>query len=280
MNKEEQSYLNLLRTILETGSIRKNRTGVDTIGIFGTQLRFSLENNKIPAITTKKIFIRGVIEELLFFLRGESNSKILESKGINVWKGNTTREFLDKTGLQHLPEGDMGKLYGYQYRKWGSKIDQITKTIELLKNDPYSRRIIVSTWNVENLDEMCLNPCIPLFQLYVNNGELSLQWYQRSVDYPIGAPWNILSYAILAHIFAKVAKLKAKEIIFVGGDVHCYTNCIDQIKEQLSREPYEFPTLTIEKDIDTIEDIEKLEYKDFIISNYKFHPPIKMEMIA
>lgn len=295
MNVEEKNYLNLLDSILKTGSVRSDRTGVGTVGLFGTQLRFSLENKKIPMLTSKKMFVKGIIEELLFFLRGESDSKILEARGVKIWQGNTTREFLDKRGLKHLPEGHMGKMYGHQWRRFGAHdevvdyesgayestptgVDQIKNVLDLIKNDPFSRRIVVCTWNAKDLDKMCLAPCHPLFQFYVDNGKLSCQFYMRSADAFLGLPFNILSYAILTHIMAECAGMEAKELIFAGGDTHIYSNHIAQVNEQISREPYEFPTLEIHKKISTLEDIESLTFSDFEIVGYQSHPSIKAEM--
>jgi len=283
MNFEEQNYLNLLKHILENGSAKTDRTGVGTLSVFGTNLRFSLENNKLPLITTRKIFLKGAIEELLFFLCGETNTKKLEEKGVNIWKGNTSRDFLDKRGLANLPEGDFGKMYGYQWRSWGKDennpgIDQLKNTIDRIKNDPNSRRHVISAWNVSQLHEGALEPCHCFMQFYVDNGTLSLQWYQRSVDLGIGFVINVASYGLLTHIIAKSCNLKAKELVFCGGDTHIYNNIIDQIKLQLSREPYDFPTIDINKQLSSIQDIENLKYEDFMLKDYKYHPPIKMIM--
>lgn len=298
MNVEENNYQNLLASILKTGSERYDRTGVGTIGIFGTQLRFSLENGKIPMLTTKKIFAKGVIEELLFFLRGDTDTKKLEAKGVNIWKGNTTREFLDKRGLVYLPEGDMGKGYGFQWRKFGeftedlcelagifgnqpyifNGVDQLTEVIYKLKNNPDDRRIIMTAWNPAQLKEMALPPCHLLCQFYAINGELSCQFYQRSVDSFLGLPFNILSYAVLTHIIALTTGLKAKEVIFVGGDTHCYLNHLDQVKEQISRSSYNFPILKINKSLNCVKDIEDLLFDDFEIIGYQCHPAIKAPM--
>lgn len=292
MNQEEINYLNLLDNILKNGQERKDRTGVGTIGIFGTQLRFSLENGKIPILTTKKMFVKGVIEELLFFLRGETNTKKLEEKGVNIWKGNTSREFLDSRGLSNLSEGDMGKGYGYQWRNFGKStvwadeegytivngIDQVSEAIDTLKTNPDSRRIIISAWNPQQLNEMVLPPCHCLAQFYAINNELSCQFYQRSVDTFLGLPFNILSYAVFTHIIAKTVNMKPKEVIFVGGDTHCYLNHIKQVKEQISRIPFEFPKIQINKELNSIKDIEELQFEDFIIHNYQYHPTIKAKM--
>jgi thymidylate synthase len=297
-NPEEQQYLDLLARILREGSQRQDRTGVGTLGLFGTQLRFSLANNVVPMLTTKKMFTRGVIHELLFFLRGETDTTKLEAENINIWKGNTTREFLDTRGLHELSVGDMGKSYGFQWRSFGGKItsnkyngnkrspmnryaegvDQIAESLHLLKTDPYSRRIIVSAWNPKQLLEMALPPCHWAFQLYVANGKLSLQWHQRSVDTFLGLPFNILSYAILARLFAKAAGLEPGELIFVGGDTHIYLNHLEQVREQISREPYPFPAMTINKDILTVEDMENLSFEDFQFHGYRSHTAIKAEM--
>lgn len=296
MNQEESQYLDLLNNILQTGDERKDRTGIGTIGIFGTQLRFSLKDGKVPMLTTKKMFTKGVIEELLFFLRGDSDTKKLEAKGVNIWKGNTTREFLDKTGLKHLPEGHMGKMYGHQWRRFGAHdeiadyesrlyeatptgVDQIQYVLDLLKKDPNSRRIVVNAWNAKDLNRMCLAPCHPMFQFNVTNGnKLSCCFYMRSVDMFLGFPFNLLSYGVLTHIIAQTVGMEAKELIFMGGDTHIYKSHIAQTKEQISREPYPFPTITIHKSLSTIKDIEDLQFTDFEFTGYQSHPSIKAEM--
>ncbi len=277
MNQEENNYLELLKNILENGSIREDRTGVGTIGLFGTTLRFSLENNKIPMLTTKRMFARGVVEELLFFIRGETNTKKLEEKGVNIWKGNTSREFLNSRGLSYLPEGDMGPMYGYLWRNFNG-VDQLKNALHLIKTDPYSRRIMVTAHDPSLSNKCCLDSCHVLFQFYVDKGKLSLQWYQRSCDMNLGIPFNILSYAILLRILAKASNLEPGELIFVGGDLHIYKNHINQVNTQILREPYPFPELYIDKNISSIEDIEKLKFEDFRIENYKHHPSIKAQM--
>ncbi len=292
MNIEEKNYLTLLQNILDNGSVRQDRTGIGTVGLFGTNLRFSLENHTIPLLTTKKVFWKGIVEELLFFVRGETDSKKLEAKGVNIWKGNTSREFLDKRGLNHYPEGMMGPMYGYQWRNFGKQIfdtshgppstvpgiDQLQNAFNLIKNDPNSRRIIVTAYNPQASKESVLEPCHMFFQLHVDNGELSLQWYQRSVDSFLGLPFNIASYALLTHMMAKATGLKAKELIFSGGDTHVYSNHIEQVKTQITREPFAFPKLQINKDLNSLQDMEKLELTDLTIEGYQSHPAIKAEM--
>lgn len=294
MNNEEQKYLDLMQCILETGEARDDRTGVGTKSIFGTQLRFSLRNNTLPLLTTKKMFLKGIVEELLFFIRGETDTKKLEAKGVSIWKGNTSREFLDSRGLTYLPEGDMGKGYGFQWRKYGEDIneltlrwfinstmgiDQLQTVIEGIRKDPFSRRHIITAWNPQQLHEMALPPCHMTIQFYVGkNNELSCQFYMRSVDYFLGLPFNIASYALFTHIMARATGLQAKEVIFSGGDTHLYVTHLEAIKEQLQRKPYVFPQLKIKKIITSVKDMEALTFEDFELINYQAHPAIKASM--
>ena len=290
MNREEQNYLDLLKNIITTGSKHQDRTGVGTYRLFGTQLRFSLEDNTLPLITTKKVFTRGIIEELLLFLRGSTNTKELEAKGVNIWHDNTTREFLDKRGLTDLPEGDMGKSYGYQWRRFNQHendcgglcsnggVDQLKNVIDIIKTNPNDRRIIMTAWNPAQINEYALPACHTFCQFMVDDGKLSCLFYLRSSDFVIGFPFNLASYAILTRIIANVTKTIPHELIFTGGDTHVYNSHLNGVIEQISREPYPFPQLYIDKELNTIEDIEKLTSEDFRIVNYKTHEKINYPM--
>lgn len=278
MNKEELAYLNLMKEIIDNGEDREDRTGVGTKSIFGSTLRFSLKDNIIPLLTTKKMFWKGIVEELLFFIRGETDTKKLEEKGVNIWKGNTSREFLDSRGLNNYAEGEMGPMYGFKWRNFNG-VDQLKNAIDLIKNKPTSRRIIITAYDPAATNLCVLDPCHLFFQFYVSNEkELSCQFYMRSVDTFLGLPFNIASYALLTHIIAKAAGLQAKEVIFCGGDTHCYNSHFEAIAEQLTRTPYHFPTIQIIKSINSLEDIEKLQYEDFALIGYNSHPAIKAIM--
>lgn len=291
MDNEENQYLALLTSILNNGVEKEDRTGIGTLGIFGAQLRFSLKDKTLPLLTTKKMFLRGIVEELLFFIRGDTDTKKLEDKGVNIWNGNTSRDFLNKRGLKHLPQGSLGKGYGFQWRNFGGTeqpynykdyfkdgIDQLANALDLIKNEPNSRKIIVSAWNPQQLKDMALEPCHMMFQFQVDNGKLNLLWYQRSVDTFLGLPFNIASYAILNILFAKAAQLEPGELIFSGGDTHIYKNHVSQSLEQAKRAPYQFPKLDINLPINSIEDMEKLSFDNFIIKDYQCHSSIKAEM--
>jgi thymidylate synthase len=300
---EEYKYLHLLEDIMENGVVKGDRTGVGTKSIFGTQLKFDLSKS-FPILTTKKVFWKGIVEELLWFIRGETDSKKLEAKGVNIWKGNTSREFLDKRGLNY-PEGEIGPCYGFLWRHWGgdytvyvggdehksyygkdcvkqygseSGIDQLAKVINTIKTNPNDRRMVVSAWDVANLDKMALNPCHLLYQFDVTDGYLNCMWTQRSVDTFLGLNFNISSYALLTYLIAKITNLKPGKLTFCGGDTHIYLNHIEQCKEQISRTPYPFPQLSIKKDIKTLQDIENLSLEDLELINYKSHATIKADM--
>ena len=256
-------YEDLLRHVLETGAAKSDRTGTGTTSVFGAQLRFDLSEG-FPLITTKRVHFKSIAYELLWFLRGESNVGWLRENGVTIWD-----EWAD-------PDGELGPVYGVQWRSWptpsGGHVDQISQVIETLKSDPDSRRIIVSAWNVAEIPEMALAPCHALFQFYVADGKLSCQLYQRSADLFLGVPFNIASYALLTHMVAQQAGLEVGDFIWTGGDCHIYDNHVEQVTEQLSREPYALPKLRITRTADSIFDY---RYDDFEIVDYVHHPAIK-----
>jgi len=286
-NLEEKQYLDLIRNILENGALRGDRTGTGTLSIFGAQMRFSLRNGRFPLLTTKKVFWRGLAEELLWFASGCTNAKVLQSKNIHIWDGNGSREFLDKLGMKEREEGDLGPVYGFQWRHFGAKyenmhsdyrgkgIDQLQNCIDSIKNSPNDRRIVMSAWNPCDLDQMVLPPCHMFCQFYVAEGELSCQMYQRSADMGLGVPFNIASYSLLTCMVAQVCGLKPGEFIHTIGDAHVYTTHVDALKEQLKRVPRSFPTLKINPSIDNID---SFNFDDFIIEGYDPMGPIKMKM--
>uniref|UniRef100_A0A182RJR0 Thymidylate synthase n=1 Tax=Anopheles funestus TaxID=62324 RepID=A0A182RJR0_ANOFN len=286
-NVEEQAYLQLIRDIIDKGSKRLDRTGVGTLSIFGSQMRFSLRDGTIPLLTTKKVFFRGVAEELLWFIKGSTNAKELQDKGIHIWDGNSTREYLDSCGFTDREEGDLGPVYGFQWRHFGAKyktchddytgqgIDQLAEVIHKIKNNPYDRRIIMSAWNPSDIPNMALPPCHCLAQFFVGNGELSCQMYQRSADVGLGVPFNIASYSLLTHMIAHVTGLKAGEFVHTTGDTHIYLNHVDALREQIERTPSKFPSLIIKRKVEAIDDF---NFADFEIVNYNPQSAIKMKM--
>ena len=257
-----RQYLDLLDHILRNGVEKGDRTGVGTISVFGYQMRFILRDG-FPALTTKKLHLRSIIYELLWFLRGDTNIKYLKENRISIWD-----EWADENG-------DLGPIYGKQWRRWetadGRIVDQISDVINQIKFNPDSRRLIVSAWNVGELDKMSLQPCHALFQFYVVNGKLSCQLYQRSADTFLGVPYNIASYALLTHMIAQQCDLDVGEFIWTGGDCHIYLNHLDQVKLQLGREPYPLPQLIIKRKPESIFDY---RFDDFEIANYQAHPHI------
>lgn len=261
-----QVYLELLQHILDKGTRKQDRTGTGTISTFGYQMRFDLQKG-FPLVTTKKLHLRSIIYELLWFLKGDTNIKYLNDHKVRIWN-----EWADKNG-------DLGPVYGHQWRSWGAPngkhIDQISEIIDQIKNNPDSRRIIVSAWNVADIPQMALAPCHALFQFYVADGKLSLQLYQRSADVFLGVPFNIASYCLLLHMVAQVCNLKVGEFIHTFGDVHIYNNHIDQVNLQLTREPRPLPTLHLNPDR---KDIFNFQYEDFSIDGYNPHPHIKAEV--
>lgn len=261
-----QVYLELLQHILDKGTRKQDRTGTGTISTFGYQMRFDLQKG-FPLVTTKKLHLRSIIYELLWFLKGDTNIKYLNDHKVRIWN-----EWADENG-------DLGPVYGHQWRSWGAPngkhIDQISEIIDQIKNNPDSRRIIVSAWNVADIPQMALAPCHALFQFYVTDGKLSLQLYQRSADVFLGVPFNIASYCLLLHMVAQVCNLKVGEFIHTFGDVHIYNNHIDQVNLQLTRDPRPLPTLKLNPDR---KDIFSFQYEDFSIDGYDPHPHIKAEV--
>ena len=261
-----KQYLDLMRTILDEGHYKADRTGTGTYSIFGYQMRFDLQKG-FPLLTTKKLHLRSIIYELLWFLNGDTNIKYLHDHGVSIWD-----EWADENG-------DLGPVYGKQWRSWvapdGRVIDQITSLIEQIKHNPDSRRLIVSAWNPADVDQMALPPCHTMFQFYVSNGELSCQLYQRSADVFLGVPFNIASYALLTMMVAQVCGLKAKDFVHTFGDAHIYSNHVEQAKLQLSREPRPLPQMRINPSVNSIFDF---QYEDFTLENYDPHPHIKAEV--
>lgn len=258
-----RQYLELMRHVRENGARKSDRTGTGTLSVFGYQMRFDL-NQGFPTVTTKKLHFRSIIHELLWFLRGDTNTRYLHEHGVSIWD-----EWADENG-------DLGPVYGYQWRTWpapdGRHIDQIAKVLEQLRQTPDSRRIIVSAWNVADLDKMALQPCHAFFQFYVAEGRLSCQLYQRSADIFLGVPFNLCSYALLTHMLAQQTGLKPGEFIWTGGDCHLYLNHLQQVDDQLSREPYDLPKLLIKRKPPSLFDY---QYEDFEIIDYQSHPAIK-----
>jgi thymidylate synthase len=258
-----QQYLDLLTHILETGVQKHDRTGTGTISCFGYQMRFDLQKG-FPLVTTKKVHTKSIIHELLWFLKGETNIKYLKENNVSIWN-----EWAD----QH---GELGPVYGKQWRSWEGKdnkvVDQISDLVKQIKNNPDSRRLIVSAWNVTDLPEMALMPCHTLFQFYIANRKLSCQLYQRSADVFLGVPFNIASYALLTMMIAQVCDLEAGEFIHTFGDVHIYNNHIEQVKLQLSRTPYPLPVMKLNPAVKNIFDF---KFEDFTLENYQSHPAIK-----
>lgn len=261
-----KQYLDLLQHVLEHGVQKGDRTGTGTLSVFGYQMRINLEEG-FPLLTTKKLHLKSIIYELLWFLKGDTNVRYLQEHGVRIWN-----EWADANG-------DLGPIYGAQWRSWktadGRTIDQIARVIEQIKTNPNSRRLIVSAWNVGDLDKMALFPCHTLFQFYVANGRLSCQLYQRSADIFLGVPFNIASYALLTMMIAQVCDLRCGEFIHTFGDAHIYLNHIEQVKLQLQRKPFPLPQLRLNPDI---KNIDEFEYDDFELLNYRAHPHIKAEI--
>jgi thymidylate synthase len=257
----DTQYEDLLRRVLDTGAAKSDRTGTGTRSVFGAQLRYDLSAG-FPLVTTKKVHLRSIVLELLWFLRGDGNARWLQERGVTIWD--------EWAG----PDGDLGPVYGVQWRSWptpdGGTVDQLAQVVETLRRDPDSRRMVVSAWNVAELDKMALAPCHALFQFYVADGRLSCQLYQRSADMFLGVPFNIASYALLTHLVAAEVGLEVGDFVWTGGDCHVYDNHVDQVREQLSREPLPFPGLRLRPAplLDhAVEDVE--------VVGYQHHPAIK-----
>ena len=257
-----QQYLDLMRHVRDTGTRKDDRTGTGTLSVFGYQMRFDLARG-FPMVTTKKLHTRSIIHELLWFLNGDTNVGYLNDHKVSIWD-----EWADENG-------DLGPVYGAQWRSWptpdGGQVDQLAEVLDTLRNNPDSRRIIVSAWNVAELDKMALMPCHALFQFYVADGKLSCQLYQRSADIFLGVPFNIASYALLTHMVAQQTGLKVGDFVWTGGDCHLYMNHLEQVEQQLSRETLPLPTLSIQRKPESISDY---KFDDFEILNYEFHPHI------
>jgi thymidylate synthase len=258
-----QQYLDLLRHIRERGTRKDDRTGTGTLSVFGYQMRFDLAQG-FPLLTTKKLHLKSIVHELLWFLKGDTNVRYLREHGVTIWD-----EWADE-------RGELGPIYGRQWRAWpgpdGRPIDQISRTIDLIRRNPDSRRIVVNAWNVGELEQMSLTPCHALFQFWVGDGKLSCQLYQRSADVFLGVPFNIASYALLTHMFAQQCELAAGDFIWTGGDCHLYLNHLEQADEQLQRSPLPLPRLAIKRKPPSIFEY---EFEDFQLLNYQAHPSIK-----
>ncbi|MBI3041685.1 MAG: thymidylate synthase [Betaproteobacteria bacterium] len=258
-----RQYLDLMRHVLEHGARKSDRTGTGTLSVFGAQLRCDLDAG-FPLLTTKKVHLKSIIHELLWFLRGDTNTRYLKENGVTIWD-----EWADANG-------DLGPVYGYQWRSWpapdGRHIDQVSQVLEQIRNNPDSRRMIVSAWNVSDLPRMALLPCHAFFQFYVADGRLSCQLYQRSADVFLGVPFNIASYALLTLMVAQVCGLRAGEFVHTFGDTHLYLNHLEQAREQLSRTPRRLPAMRLNP---AVKDLFRFRYEDFTLENYDPHPAIK-----
>jgi thymidylate synthase len=258
-----RQYLDLMKHVLEQGTRKSDRTGTGTVSIFGAQLRFDL-NAGFPLLTTKKVHLKSIIHELLWFLKGETNTRYLKEHGVTIWD-----EWADKSG-------NLGPVYGYQWRSWpapdGRHIDQVSQVIEQIRQNPDSRRMVVSAWNVADLPKMALLPCHAFFQFYVAGGRLSCQMYQRSADLFLGVPFNIASYALLTLMVAQACRLKPGDFVHTFGDTHLYLNHLDQAREQLSRSPRRLPFMRLNP---AVKDLFQFQYEDFTLENYDPHPAIK-----
>jgi thymidylate synthase len=286
-NEEESRYLTLVREIIADGDERLERTGVGTRALFARTLEFDLSDGSMPLLTTKRVFWRGVVEELLWFIRGSTSAKELANKNVHIWDANGTKEFLASRQLTDREEGDLGPIYGFQWRHWGATyvdmhtdysgkgVDQLADCIHKIKTSPTDRRIIVSAWNVSDIPLMALPPCHLMCQFFVAKGQLSCLMYQRSADIGLGVPFNIASYSLLLHMIAHVCNLQPHRLTMIFGDVHAYSTHIDALTTQCERQPRQFPTLQIKRAVLSIDDFTS---DDFELRNYDPHPSIAMPM--
>ncbi len=283
---EELQYINIIKDILLSGEDSLDRTGVGTRSIFGVRMKYSLANGKMPLLTTKKMAWKSIVEELMWFISGNTNSLTLENKGVNIWRDNTSREYLDSIGLTYNSVGDAGPIYGFQWRHFGAKyidstsdytgkgVDQLAWLVNEIKTNPTSRRLVLCAWNPVDIPKMALPPCHVLCQFHVRNKKLSCQLYQRSGDMGLGVPFNIASYALLTHLIAHTCELEAHELIHVIGDAHIYLDHIDALVEQTTRQPYDFPTIKIDHGVTVFDACAK----NIQLIEYKCHPSIHMKM--
>lgn len=284
---DETQYLDLVKDILKNGVVKTDRTGVGTKSVFGRTMRFSLKDGTMPLLTTKRVFWRGVAEELMWFIMGSTNAKDLSNQGVNIWDANGSREFLDKLGFTEREEGDLGPVYGFQWRHFGAEyvdcnsnydgqgVDQLKELIETIKTNPDSRRMILSAWNPVAIPKMALPPCHVMAQFYVSGNTLSCQMYQRSADMGLGVPFNIASYALLTHLIAQCCGLEGGELVHVIGDCHVYLNHVSALEEQLKRRPRPPPKIRFRTEETNIDDMTMM---DFELVGYDPHPSIKMDM--
>ncbi len=286
---EESQYLDIVRSIISSGNFspRPDRTGVGTISCFGERMQFSLDNGVIPLLTTKRVFWTGIVEELLWFIRGDTNANHLRDAGVDIWSKHGSTEYLTSIGFPDRSEGDLGPVYGFQWRHFGAQyvdmdtnydgqgVDQLSYIVDKLKSDPYCRRIVLTSWNPSDIPHMALPPCHMFCQFYVENKRLSCQLYQRSADMGLGVPFNIASYSLLTHMLAHVTGLKAHKLIHIIGDAHVYTDHIEALSTQLGRDPRPFPKLEINKNVQSLFDF---SMSDFTVVGYNPHSAIKMNM--
>ncbi len=285
-NVEEQNCLDLMREIILTGNSKLDRTNIGTLSVFGRQLRFNLRDNTFPLMTTRKMFLRGIFSELMMFIRGQTNNQILEDQKISIWRGNTSREFLDARGLQRMPTGDMGASYGFLFRHFGAKygtcldnyegqgVDQLMNVINTIKTNPNDRRMIISLWDPNNLSNCPLPPCLYNYQFYIHNKELYCMMTQRSSDFVVAGGWNIATGSLLTYLIATVCDLTPAELIWNLGDTHVYNNLIEKAKVQIERTPNLYPKLYINKK----ENITDFEFSDLEMLCYEPHPSIDLVM--